>query len=221
MARKPLSQEALLAISLRCAEVIHAHDGDAPTRALVAASGLSERTFFRYFPTKDESIRPFLDAGNRAFARTLAQHVSHPAPTLLDAIVTALQEAFSAVRTDWSHHLMQLALTVPALRRVWLEATEDLAGMLLPTIATVLDLPQESAEARIAADEAVLIAISSVRRMVHLEEGPQEAIGRVGDAFRRDPLARTLQQSDTSHRRATKTGLARPSSSASTSAKGH
>lgn len=190
MARKPLSQEALLAISLRCAEAIQAHDGDAPTRALVAASGLSERTFFRYFPTKDESIRPFLDAGNRAFAETLAQHVAQPAPTLLDTVVAALQEAFGAIRTDWSHHLMQLALTVPALRRVWLEATEDLAGLLLPTLAEVLGVPEDSAEARIAADQAVLLAVSSVRRMVHLGEGPQEAVARVGDAFRCAPLMR-------------------------------
>lgn len=191
MARKPLSQESLLAVSLRCAEVIHAHDGDAPTRALVTASGLSERTFFRYFPTKDESIRPFLDAGNRAFAQTLAQHLARPAPTLLDAVITALEEAFSAVRTDWSHHLMQLALTVPALRRVWLEATEDLAGMLLPTLATALGRPEDSTEARLAADQSVLIAVSSVRRMVHLGEGPQEAVAKVGDAFRRDPLSRS------------------------------
>lgn len=192
MARTPLGQDALLAISLRCAEVIHAHDGDAPTRALVAASGLSERTFFRYFPTKDESLRPYLDAGNRAFARTLAENLSHTAHTLLDAVLTALEEAFTAVRIDWSHHLMQLALTVPALRRVWLEATEDLAGMLLPTLATVLDLPEDSAEARIAADQAVLLAVSSVRRMVHLGESPQEAVAEVGHAFRLDPLSRRI-----------------------------
>jgi AcrR family transcriptional regulator len=195
MVRRPLNDEELLDISLRCAEVIHEYDGNAPTSALVAASGLSERTFFRYFPTKAESIRPFLDAGSRRFSAVLTQHLSRSAASVFDAVVTALPEAFAGVRTPWTHHLMQLVLTVPALRRVWLESNEDLVDMLLPTLARALGLSPDSAEARIAADQAALLAESSVRRMVHLDENRHQAVAKVAAAFRSAPLSRRPQSS--------------------------
>ena len=191
MARARLSPATLLEISLKCAQAFHEHGGDAPTRVLVAESGLSERTFFRYFPTKAESLRPLLDAGNRRFADALAQRLENRASDHLDVIAEAFSEAVAVGRLDWGHHLMQLVLTVPALRRVWLEANEDLPALLWPILARSLDLPEDHAETLMAADEAVLVVVCAVRVMAREGGSPQEAVGRVVVAFRKDPLARS------------------------------
>jgi AcrR family transcriptional regulator len=192
MARARLSPETLLKISLKCAQAFHEHGGDAPTRVLVAESGLSERTFFRYFPTKAESLRPFLDAGNRRFAEALARRLEGGSSDHLDAVAEAFGEAAEAGELDWGNHLMQLVLTVPALRRVWLEANEDLPALLWPAFARSLGRPEDHDETLMAADEAVLVAVCAVRVMARRGEGPREAVERVAVAFRKDPLARPV-----------------------------
>lgn len=189
MARARLSPESLLDISLACAQAFHEHDGDAPTRVLVAASGLSERTFFRYFPTKAESLRPLLDAGNRRFADALARHLAGGASDHVDAVVEAFSESVASANLAWGDHLMQLVLAVPALRRVWLEANEDLPLLLWPSVARSLGRAEDNDETLMAADEAVLLAVCAVRVMARTGASPREAVERVAVAFRQDPLS--------------------------------
>ncbi|MFC4224772.1 TetR family transcriptional regulator [Lysinibacter cavernae] len=199
MARTPLSDEDLLAISLRCAELMHEHDGDAPTKALVEASGFSERTFFRYFPTKAESLRPLFNHGNRRFAAALARRTASSTVTIVDAVADAFSEAFAEDGLVWGRHLMQLVLSSPPLRRVWLETNDDLAELLVPTLAQALGLAHDDGETSLAADQAVLLAVSALRRMALLDEGPQDAAAHVADAFRGAPLLRTAQSSTHQH----------------------
>lgn len=179
-------------ISVRCAQAYHEHDGDAPTRLLVEASGLSERTFFRYFPTKAESLRPLLDAGNRRFAEALSDRLAGDDGDHMDAVVAAFVESYVAGSLTWGDHLMQLVLTVPPLRRVWLEANEDLPALLWPAFARSLGRPLDHDETLMAADEAVLVAVCAVRVMARLGGSPQDAVDRVAVAFRRDPLSRPV-----------------------------
>jgi len=193
MARPRLSREQLLQISLRCARTFHEHEGNAPTRALVEASGLSERTFFRYFPTKAESLRPLLDAGNHRFADALSRRLDGGAADRVEAIADAFAESFPSGSLPWGDHLIQLVLTVPALRRVWLESNEDLPALIWPAIARSLGLPKDDDQTLMAADEAVLLAVCAVRVMARIGLGPREAAGRVVDAFRRDPLSRPAE----------------------------
>ena len=193
MARARLSPERLLDISLACAQAFHERDGDAPTRVLVAASGLSERTFFRYFPTKADSLRPLLDAGNHRFADAFSRHLSGGAYDHVDAIAEAFSEAYVAGNLAWGEHLMQLVLTVPALRRVWLEANEDLPALLWPAFARSLGLPEDHDETLLAGDEAVLLVVCTVRVLARVGGTPREAVERVAAAFREDPLSRPVQ----------------------------
>ncbi|MGN0097134.1 MAG: hypothetical protein ACI38U_13860 [Corynebacterium sp.] len=194
MARARLSDESLLEISLRCAQSFYDHDGDAPTGALVAASGLSERTFFRYFPTKEESLRPLLNAGNLSFANALSLRLEQGTSDYLGAIVGGFDETMTSTSFAWGHHLLQLILTVPALRRVWLESNEDLPHLLWPTFAQSLDLPEDHDETLMAADEAVLLTVCAVRVMARTELGPRQAIERVAVAFRTNPLLRSTRR---------------------------
>lgn len=179
-------------ISVRCARAYHEHDGDAPTRVLVEASGLSERTFFRYFPTKAESLRPLLDAGNHRFADALSRRLASGGSDHVDAVAEAFAESVAAGSLAWGDHLMQLVLTVPPLRRVWLEANEDLPALLWPALARSLGRAEDHDETLMAADEAVLLAVCAVRVMARVGGSPGEAVERVAAAFRRDPLSRAV-----------------------------
>ena len=202
MARPRLSSESLLEISLRCAQAFHEHDGDAPTQVLVTASGLSERTFFRYFPTKAESLRPLLDAGNRRFADALSRRLADGAPDHIEAVVDAFGESFSPGSLAWGNHLMQLVLAVPALRRVWLESNEDLPALLWPAFARSLGLPAHHDDVLLAGDEAVLLAVCAIRVKARVGGSPHEAAERVAAAFRRDPLSRRAPTAERPRREA-------------------
>ena len=62
-----MTSEDRLAVSVRCGHALVELGVDASTADLVAASGLSERSFFRQFPTKADCIRPLLEHGHRRF----------------------------------------------------------------------------------------------------------------------------------------------------------
>ncbi|MBF6482523.1 TetR family transcriptional regulator, partial [Nocardia cyriacigeorgica] len=94
MARKPLEPEVLVEISRTCADLFVRAGGSSPTVAeLAAAAGLAERSFYRYFPTKEDSLRPMFDDGNHAFARAIDARPE--ADTFADVLVHAFERTFA------------------------------------------------------------------------------------------------------------------------------
>jgi len=80
----------------RCAlELIASKGPDSVTvEAMADAAGVSERTFFRYFRTRDDVMSAFPNRGNRALA---ARVVARPASeSVLEAFMGALREAQEA-----------------------------------------------------------------------------------------------------------------------------
>lgn len=182
MARQPLGPDELLTISEHCAEVF-LREGDAtPTVAsLATAAGMSERTFYRYFPTKEDSLRPLFDRGNRIYAASFA---AQPDGTALSAAVEA---SFAATLTrtaeNTSVHLMKVILGSPALRRIWLEASYQAAELLRAPLARIVGAPEDSLETTVACGQAIIFMISGLGQMTSSGQSPAEAARAVSAAM--------------------------------------
>ncbi|MFG2407681.1 TetR/AcrR family transcriptional regulator [Streptomyces brevispora] len=99
---------------------------------IARAVGISSRTLWRHFPTKESCVLPLLSAG-LDFAVAQLRH--WPADTgLLDFVTRSLRAgelpAVAAVILD----LIRMTTTDPALRAVWLQAHDE----ALPVLAQLL-----------------------------------------------------------------------------------
>ncbi|MDT6974008.1 TetR/AcrR family transcriptional regulator [Streptomyces thermocarboxydus] len=112
----------------RTAAALFIRNGLRATRAedIAHAAGVAPRTFYRYFPTKEEAIGPLYALGARRWVDAVR---TAPAGTPLPR---ALEEAARYALTPgrgvseeswrWGRTLIRLAADNPALGRVWAEA---------------------------------------------------------------------------------------------------
>ncbi|WP_432753822.1 TetR/AcrR family transcriptional regulator [Streptomyces sp. JL2001] len=101
---------------------------------IAQAVGISARTLWRHFPTKESCVRPLLAAGLDAAVEALRHW---PAGTpLLDFVTDAVGDGDGELPTAEPAvlDLIRMTRTEPALRFVWLQAHDDalpvLAGLL-------------------------------------------------------------------------------------------
>ncbi|MFC4139182.1 MULTISPECIES: TetR family transcriptional regulator [unclassified Microbacterium] len=180
MPRQPLAPEDLLRISERCAELLTADGAGEPSVAVLAdAAGLSERTFYRYFPTKADCLRPLFDEGLHAFVRVLE---TQPSDAGLPAAVRA---AFSATFPDEgeqrSRAIMKAVFRDPALRRVWFEASWETARLIRPAVARQLQQPEESIAVTVGCGQAVLHVIGGIVHLVSDGSHPSELTAELSE----------------------------------------
>ncbi len=173
VARRPITPERLVRISAACADAIAADPGAVPSVAsLAAAAGISERSFYRYFPTKEECLRPLFDDGNRAFARALA---ARPAESgLVAALHGVFVEVFPDELESRSRAIMSAVIADPSLRRVWLEASYDTVHLIRPTVAGLLGRPDGSVAVTAACWSAVAFVMAAVEHLVAEGSHPSE-----------------------------------------------
>lgn len=186
-----MSSEGLLEVSRRCAQVLAREGAGASTKALVAASGLSERTFFRCFSTKAECIRPLLEDGYRRFAAEVSARCSDQSGPLL----TVVEEAFAVAYAKDSApdgELARILVEAPAYHRIWLEINEHTAASLVGPLASALGVVADSLEARIAADQATSLAVTAIRLIVGSGLSVADAAHQAAEAIRRQPLLREI-----------------------------
>jgi AcrR family transcriptional regulator len=188
-----MSAARLLEVSQRCADILLSHGPEASTRDLVSASGLSERTFFRMFPTKADSIRPLLEHGYHRFVSELAARVeSDRTQPLIEAAVAAFLAAFEEPGVGPRPDLARLLVSAPAYRRVWLEINDDTATALLPVMASALNLAEDHIDVRLAAAQVTTLAVTAIRVMVDRGASPEDAASDVAASLNRHPLARPI-----------------------------
>ncbi|MGY0056261.1 TetR/AcrR family transcriptional regulator [Streptomyces sp. LZ34] len=155
---------------------------------IARAAGISPRTLWRYFPSKEECVRPLLAAGLETVARRLrdwpmdrpfCEGIQWDLPAAADP-----QDASSALR-----ELIRLLPEEPGLRAVWLQVHHDAEPVFTEIIA-----------ARTGADPADLlprikaVMLNGALR-VAAEEWAQRSVEADGaadaEAFRRAVLKAT------------------------------
>ncbi|MGW5646285.1 TetR family transcriptional regulator [Saccharopolyspora sp. NPDC003752] len=125
----------------RIAAALFAERGSDGTTAEVIAerAGVSLRTFYRYFRTKQDSVAPLLAFGARRWQDLLAATPRDiPLP---DALERAAERAL-AVRDEedvesfgWTRGLLRAAAGDPALLAVWARVNQESEQQLVPLLA--------------------------------------------------------------------------------------
>ncbi|MRH87965.1 TetR family transcriptional regulator [Nocardia sp. SYP-A9097] len=135
---------------------------------IAAAAGMGLRTFYRYFPGKEDVVAPLLAIGAQAWADELA--ACPPAIPLREAIgrsyrtATATALAEEGIAESLLRPLLRAATELPALRATWLRVQQDCEAQLIPIIAARTGRSPDDLDVAIAA----AMANTAVRLAVEL-----------------------------------------------------
>ncbi|HEX8537675.1 MAG TPA: TetR family transcriptional regulator [Cystobacter sp.] len=148
---------------------------DFSVKELAARAGLSERTFYRYFPRKEDAIRPAVDA---SLARIVSAVRTAPrGKSLGEALVEALRRNLAEESSmNWENFLSVLNET-ESFRAVWLQILTDAEVALAHVVAERLGLPPDSQRARVAG--AVLATAGRLALEQPFSTGQQRDPGEV------------------------------------------
>ncbi|MFJ5901137.1 TetR family transcriptional regulator [Streptomyces sp. NPDC093064] len=123
----------------RIAAALFAERGsdDTTAEAIAERAGMSVRTFFRYFRTKQEAVAPLLSFG----AQRWRQHLSDLPREV--PLTDALEQATAAAMADcensesfaWTRGLLRAAEGDPALGAVWAGVNQESERRLVPLLA--------------------------------------------------------------------------------------
>ncbi|MGW3645705.1 TetR/AcrR family transcriptional regulator [Streptomyces sp. NPDC000878] len=150
---------------------------------IATAAGLSTRTLWRYFRSKEECARPLLTVGIEVLTERLRDYWSGS---------RSLAEALSAIENpgipvaqhlETLRDLVRLSCDEPGLRAVWLEAHFDAEGILAGVIAEGTGRREADLAVRLEAgmmNTALRVAVEHWALQPHEPTGP--------------PLAATLGQ---------------------------
>jgi AcrR family transcriptional regulator len=120
---------------------------DFSVKELAAHAGLSERTFYRYFPRKEDAIRPAVD---ESLARIVSNVRAAPrGKTLPEAMVEALSRALTDEDAMSWENLLPVLNETDSLRAVWLQILTDAEVALAHAAAEWLGLSPDSQRARL------------------------------------------------------------------------
>ncbi|WP_416443680.1 TetR/AcrR family transcriptional regulator [Leucobacter sp. HNU] len=114
--------------------------------AIAAAAGVSLRTFYRYFPTKEDAVAPLLGIGAASWQDALAASPPGDPRTAIPEIIDHLLiPAGDAEREGlrWTRGLLRAMIEDPALRAVWHRVNHDSETRLR---AIVAELEGETAD---------------------------------------------------------------------------
>ncbi|WP_033212249.1 TetR/AcrR family transcriptional regulator [Kitasatospora phosalacinea] len=185
--RKAATQQE---IALAAARLFAEHGAEATTAEDIArTSGVSLRTFYRYFRTKEDAVAPLLAEGSRRWVALLAATSpgTPPLTALLDSARAALAPApgHPAESLAWTRGLLRAMPDDPALRDVWHRVHHDAETALHPVLARLAGLDAEGLDARLltaAANTAMRVAVET---WAAGDAPPADAADLAGAAFRR------------------------------------
>src|SRR3989440_8159914 len=142
----------------------HGYDA-VSAEAIAAEAGVSLRTFYRYFSTKDEVLSPIITEATQEFVAAIA---ARPAR---EGLATAVQRAYEGSRPQQGPEgvraLIGLLTDVPALYARWLSDLRTIEDALLPVVQRRVRRPMSDEQARITAAAivtALRIAIETLAR---------------------------------------------------------
>jgi AcrR family transcriptional regulator len=147
---------------------------DFTVRQMAAHAGISERTFYRYFPTREDVVKPVIALGMRALVDEMQKRPS--TEPLTDAIIAAFRQSWVIVPAARSQVLFKVMQETETLRAVWRQAVGEGERQWTQMIAERLDIA-------IDCDQAILagaVVSTAVRLAFEATLGPHEldAIGQ-------------------------------------------
>jgi AcrR family transcriptional regulator len=173
--RPPLTERRKAATRLEVAREavrLFTSKGVAGTTAeeIAAAAGISVRTLWRYFPSKESCVWPLLAAGIQNLARSLqAWPPSREVAELLDGGGSEADAADLPAMLA----LIRLTRTEPGLRAVWLRSHDDAEPLLVAALARRAGLDEDDLRVRVRAamiNGALRVAVEQYARGTEVDE---------------------------------------------------
>ncbi|GAA2114960.1 TetR family transcriptional regulator [Kitasatospora saccharophila] len=185
--RKAATQQE---IALAAARLFAENGAEGTTAEDVARTcGVSLRTFYRYFRTKEDAVAPLLAEGSRHWIALLAatDPAVPPLTALLDSARASLAPAPGrpAESLAWTRGLLRAMPDDPALRDVWHRVHHDAEAALRPVLARLTGLDAEGLDARLLAAAANTAMRVAVETWAARDTPPSDAADLVETAFRR------------------------------------
>jgi len=134
---------------------LFARDGyeSVSAEAIAEEAGVSLRTFYRYFPTKDVVLSPIITDGTTEFVAAVAARPRR------ESLATAVERAYAELAPQQGQAGVQLLIglltDVPALRARWLDDLRSIEVALLPVVHQRARQPLDDRQARLTAAAAV------------------------------------------------------------------
>ncbi|MFE4966135.1 TetR/AcrR family transcriptional regulator [Streptomyces sp. NPDC056660] len=175
LGRPPLSERrkaaARLEIAKAAVELFVAQGVEGTSAGEIAeAVGISIRTLWRYFPSKEECVAPLLAFGAERLSRRLSDWpVDRP-------LIEALDDERWLQDTDPDTQqvvldLMRLTRTEPSLHSVWMRKTFDALPVVADAFAARAGKPETDMEARVQAGMLLSALHLALREYAWREQG--------------------------------------------------
>ncbi|MGH6654244.1 MAG: TetR family transcriptional regulator [Actinocrinis sp.] len=179
---------AQLEIARTAVRLIAARGFDGVTVESIAESaGISARTFYRYFPAKEDVVVPLIRNGVAAVAEQLARRpASEPLTVALPAAFTVAMSAPGTLPPREAAAFTRILAAHPAMRGRWLDTYHESEYALAQVIASRLGLRADAGEARLAAVAAMSALRIAVERWAEAAAGDSAGASSSASAGARD-----------------------------------
>lgn len=151
-----------------------------PVAEIAAAVGISDRTFYRYFPVKAESVSPVFDSMT---ATTNSIAAAGASPTLRLLMVDAFAAMFTSRVTSRASEFFPLVFADPEMWALFLRKVHDGETTLAPILAVSLGLPSDHNRARVAAAAVASSTRIALERLSTHGADPASEFAGLLDAF--------------------------------------
>jgi AcrR family transcriptional regulator len=160
--------------------------------------GVSEKTVYNYFPTKESMVLDWAEEAVESLARAIRERRSDE--SLIDAVVRAMKEdmaRFDEIPDDLVGFLprfMELIESTPSLRAAWLEMYDRIVAVAAEALAASAEVDPRDPEPMIAARAlGGLGEVALAARVRYIEQGMRGAALRHAVFGDLDRAARLLE----------------------------
>jgi AcrR family transcriptional regulator len=190
--RTPRTNGAILAASERAAWFVIEQGGlNATVAEIAAAIDLNERTFYRYFPTKPEALRPLFDWGAALLADRIAERTDL---TVTEASLEAFAEIVGGQNAERTQRLFPLVFADPSMRAVLLAVYHDAEEELRHALSARTGLGTTSTPVYLTAASVVTVTRLALELLVYRGDDPIETLGTLFELLPDPLLGETIKR---------------------------